>query len=570
VKDEDKHNEEMDKFFQGAFAQWEPKPEPAAWDKVEARLNRRRKKRIGILIIGTILIGLVGIWYFWPDGKSNKETVVTGSSNTSSIKQLNNNSTTTVNSNSVASEKSKQPVANTSAQAQSIKDKNLFEEHQVKASSAKAIGNGNNTGTSVQTNNNSALSTRKKNHSNSISIPKSIAMNNGNTAATVSHRKSNTVSEKSTVVKQDNVSKSKNIENETVKNKPATNNETDKNKQQAEAISANSPSRASDSNLANMNIADQKSTTLATTSPSVKDTAKSTIITADNKAAETSSDLKQDKPPGEKDNNTETIKKDSTLQNAYAVAKKDSIPKQNSRLHKLSISLYGSPEISKNKVTSANAQFNIQDAKTNTRFSVGAKFNLKLGKHFELNIGVAYSQYSQSNKLDSAILVKNDTVPYRFVTSMGTMSIPDSSMLPTGTIVFSFFKTFQVYYKYTENVQFINIPINARYSFGTGKLRPYVTAGINLQYLLAADAYLEVIRDYSVTQIIDKHFTYNSLDVTRFNFGPSAGAGLEYKLTDRLDVYVEPNARLNMYNLSGSANSTNYFLGCQAGVRIGL
>ncbi len=559
MKDEDKHNEEMDKLFQGAFAQWEPKPEPAAWDKMEARLNRRRKKRVGILISAILLIGVVSFWYFWPDSKLNKEHLVTGPSNTNSAKQLSSNITTAVNSNSATpiKENNKQPIANTNTRVQSITGNNLSAEHQVNAPSAKTISNVTNTSKNSAVSNSLVTSTKKKNKSNFVSAPKSIAINNGNTTAIVSHKKNKVVSEKSTAVNQNVAVKSE-----------ITASETKKDTKQPTVT--NNPIGVSDANETDMNMADHQNTESTVTLPTVKDTATSTIITAGNKAVEASSDLKQVKNQVEKNNTTETAKKDSAIQNAYAVAKKDSAIKQNNKLRRFSVSVYGSPEIGENNVTSTNAQFNIQDAKSTVRISAGAKLNIKLSDHFELNIGLSYSQYKQSNKSDSAWLLKDDTLPYVFATSLGNMSIPDSTMIPTGIIFFQPRSTFGVSYKYTETVSFINMPINAKYTFGNGKLRPYITAGLNLQYVLSENASLEVIRFYSSSQIIDKHFTYNSLDITRFNFGPSAGAGLEYILTDRFDIYLEPNARLNMLHFSGSANSTNYFIGCQAGVRIGL
>lgn len=560
MKDEDKHNEEMDKLFQGAFAQWEPKPEPAAWDKMEARLNRRRRKRVGILISSILLLGIVGTWYFWPNSRLNKENIVNDSSSANSAKQLNSNITTTVNSSAVSSVKdSKEPVTNTNTQVQPSTSHTISAENKSNTPSAKVMSSETNTTSSIQANDNRTVLTKKKKNTNYVVVPKSIAMNSGSSTATGSHKKNKTVSEKSNAVNQNVAGKSEiNV------------SETKKDAQQSTTTVTNNPSVVSNSNETDANVADNKNKQSTTTLPATKDTTTSIVITAANKAVMESSDLKQDKKQAEKNSNTEVIKKDSAIQNAYAVAKKDSTVKQNGEQHKLSVSIYGSPEIGENNVTSTNAQFNIQDARSTVRISAGAKLNIKLSDNFELNIGLSYSQYNQSNKVDSAWLVKSDSIPYVFATSLGNMSIPDSSMIPSGIIFFQPRSKFGVAYKYTETVSFINMPINAKYTFGNGKLRPYITAGLNLQYVLSEKASLEVIREYSSSQIIDQHFTYNSLDVTKFNFGPSAGAGLEYILTDRLDIYLEPNARLNMLHFSSSANSTNYFIGCQAGVRIGL
>lgn len=567
MKEEDKHTEDMDKLFQGAFAQWEPKPAPASWNKVEKELNRKKKKRAAIWwITGIICISLICTALCWKssnptDEKRTKSNVSAVSLNKQTDRTVANNS----NENDKLQNQAGSPVNNKDNKDAPVDNKQASHTNALVTSSAQEQNNQNSVTSSpvIKKKDNNSIVTSSK----SIRVTDDISsasLTKKNSVSTDSHRATQAMQDKTAYAEKE-TGKANNVNSETKK--------ADQSDTKSFANNSIPTTSVVDINIAKG--ANTQKSTAKTSADYIENSAKADAtqqngIVKSDAVAETNIDAINSKDPQEKKgSNSSVIKKDSVVQGNNTLTKNDSV-KKNQTSPRCSISLYGTPEISQNKVTSTDPNFNIQGAKTNTRFSAGAKFNLKLGKHFELNIGLVYSQYSQSNKLDSAILIKNDTVPYQFVTSMGSMSIPDSSMRPTGTIVFSFFKTFQVYYKYTENVQFINIPINARYSFGKGKFRPYVAAGLNLQYVLAANAYLEVIRDYSTTQIIDKHFTYNSLDVTRFNFGPSADAGLEYRLTDRLDVYVEPNARLNILNLSGSANSLNYFLSCQAGIRIGL
>ncbi|HSY76109.1 MAG TPA: hypothetical protein VK890_04590, partial [Bacteroidia bacterium] len=92
---EDNQNK-TDKLFHDALADMEAQPSPAIWDKVEAVLDGKDKRRpiawwwwTGAFIL---LVGSAAAWYFWPTQNVPREYFIQGLSQDGSLKPSNDSS----------------------------------------------------------------------------------------------------------------------------------------------------------------------------------------------------------------------------------------------------------------------------------------------------------------------------------------------------------------------------------------------------------------------------------------------------------------------------------------------
>lgn len=566
MTDDKKYNTE--KQFHSALADWAVQPSPGLWDKVEARLDDEGKKRpvIWIWMLGALLFlaGAAAIaWYFYPRNQAPREYFVNNGVPLAqeNVAIANSNKNTLSDSAKISLQLQADSINNTTTeQAKPITSQTTVQ----KSSAIKT------------TDNSPAINTT---HVTTVTHNVSVAPKNNSTTYT---------SLKNTSIKKDSVTHT------TVLNKiqtPVTtviSNKTSKPSATNEPAATKAKSATAKTTTDSINKTKDKqeavtNTTAKSTSPPVKAPVTKTINTDSITNAQKAITL------AKKNDSIQAINKvnaniaaqkkaDSLKADSVQIAKKDSVKKDtvkktttstdtthHAALPSLfSIAIYYSPEIARNDVTSHSTTFNMQNAVPNLRYSFGAKFSLSFGK-FELNAGIAYSQLHQTFGLDTVSFSRYISQPLIINTSLGNLSVP-AAQLMAGINPAPWVVTVHDHYQYNETVNYINMPINARLNFGAGKFKPYVTAGINLQYAISESAALDVNKDKGV----DLNLTYTSLNVNTFNIGFSAGAGLEYNIIKRLSVYVEPNARLNTLPLSGNDKSLNYYLGCQGGIKLGL
>ncbi len=295
-----------------------------------------------------------------------------------------------------------------------------------------------------------------------------------------------------------------------------------------------------------------------------------------------------------KDNHADTIskpKQDSTL-----LVKKDSVPAQDKKpdpdtIQKpnpsasithdtskpekaspnfFSFSVYGSPELGKNAVSTNNTDFDIKSEKNNLQFAAGLRASFNLGSRVELSISAAYSQASINYQNTQGLYFDRYlSQPYVFSSSYGDMSVPAaimkqgfSPLAPPSVTMFMMHG-----YQYSQTIQFLNIPINFRFNITTGKLKTYVAIGMNIQYALGEKAEVDLIKELEIDAI-----KYNSLNTTKLNYAPTAAIGAEYDFAKHVGVFLEPNARYNLMSstTNGSVKSNASFIGCALGLRVNL
>ncbi|MFK7770661.1 MAG: porin family protein [Saprospiraceae bacterium] len=135
---------------------------------------------------------------------------------------------------------------------------------------------------------------------------------------------------------------------------------------------------------------------------------------------------------------------------------------------------------------------NIPDAQTNKSFTVGAvaEFGIKNG----------FAIQTEANYTKKGFII-NEGIPLELA------NIP----LPVGV-------------KVTTDLNYIEVPILAKYNFGNGKVGGYVTAGPTMSY--ASGGRFRTAANFIIDfNVIDRKFDFDDLNISKFDIGASIGAG---------------------------------------------
>lgn len=113
-----------------------------------------------------------------------------------------------------------------------------------------------------------------------------------------------------------------------------------------------------------------------------------------------------------------------------------------------------------------------------------------------------------------------------------------------------------------ETVNFINVPLLVRYTFGTKKLSYFVEGGAALNYVTNEKVQV-VINDATIED--------NSLDaLSNMNYSILFGFGTQYNFYKGLSMFVKPSLRYSVtpVNIDSPVKSYPYYLGMGAGLTI--
>ncbi len=583
-----------DKLFHDALADWEAQPSPAIWDKVEAALDGEGKRAVawwwwvgGIL---ALLISLGAAWYFYPSKQAPREYYVSSLFSENSLKSAGDsslvinyrshavlpdslkldlqkqvdslNSSTPTNSNKV-------PIQQNSASAS--QPNSSHNSTSSVHSTPMAVTSPVNTSPRTKPNVNSPIAVKAKNTSvkKDSTFISALPANNKQQYTTTSIKET----------KKPAVSSTENSKTTTATKKPLADSAAKKTQPATSTtVKANTKSKADSSTTKNQGAT---ATITATPKPNVtnteakKDPVKDSASAKQNALAITKKNDSIQNVNQITANKTQQVKTDSLKNDSIVKAtKKDSATKATAQVkdstHPLlipdlfTLSIYYSPLIARNDVTTNNSKFNIQNVKANNRYLIGAKLGFNLSSKFVLTAGLAYSQYNQTLSPDTVSFSRYINQPFIFNTSLGNMSVSAATMLQ-GFNPAPFITTLHTKYQYSQTIHYINMPITAQLRFGIGKLKTYITAGVNMEYAISSGGTLDLLKETETDRT-----TYTSLDVNKFNISTTAGVGIEYALKKHLSAFLEPNANLNLLSISSSAKSLNYNLGCLGGIKIGL
>lgn len=135
---------------------------------------------------------------------------------------------------------------------------------------------------------------------------------------------------------------------------------------------------------------------------------------------------------------------------------------------------------------------NIPDFKANKSFTVGAVA--------EFGIAHGFAIQTEANYTKKGFII-NEAIPLELA------NLP----LPVGVRV-------------TTDLNYIEVPILAKYNFGTGKVGGYVTAGPTMSY--ASNGRFRTAANFIVDfNVIDRKFDFDDMNISKFDIGAAIGAG---------------------------------------------
>jgi len=247
---------------------------------------------------------------------------------------------------------------------------------------------------------------------------------------------------------------------------------------------------------------------------------------------------------------------------------KDSIKPILPKISIFSISAFAGPEQAGQVIMQNNSAFNVGGETSKLHFIYGLRGSISINKKLEVSLAFSYSSVAVNFPSTQVYFSRYITQPFVFNSSYGDMSVPASTMLQGfSPLAPPAITSFKLNYQYAQTIQFMNVPVCIRLNLGKGKLKPYVTAGANIQYALTANSELDLLKE-NETDVLN----YANINVRKLNIAPTASVGLEYDATRHIGFFLEPNARYNL--LPSSTGSTiksgSFFVGCLGGLRLNL
>jgi hypothetical protein len=596
--EEDKKHIETRMLFQAALADLEVPPSPEVWAKVEAGLDRGKKKPAGWwwLGIGLLLLLSGSVLYYFQPALFSQSKPSASTSVPSSHSKI--NPKTGLQSNTLPADSALHIASAQTARAGTGDSPTMSKEKEKAENTGTAyVSSGTETHAVSDSDHVTSITPRKVKSSDPASLVSSASpdkqqvtsRHTSDSSMRQSIQPVNTQPKPSGSFKPQPldpssgsaVGESKSIPPDAAKQKTAA-IASKENASKAPKKDSTMSTPALVSPIPAKTIADVKPA-LNNKSVAGMDSVQKKAVDAEVKSVATgSTETKTSSPSASKSKDSLTVVKPLLLSDSVATkktadslltaapklgVKNDSAKATTGPLSGFSISGYFSPEFGKNMIQSNKSSFNIGKEIQNPRAAGGVRFGVSFRDKVEVSIACAYSQVNQESQHHAFYFPKTLSKPYVFNSSFGDMAVPAAAMLATFNQLAPV-PMFKAQYQYSETLGLLNIPISATLHLNKGRLRTYVSAGINIQYALNQHGTLEVIKENETVRE-----EYNSLDVRKLNYAAGIGLGMGYKISKHIGVFLEPNARLNLLNTTNSSStvkSTAYFIGGAAGIKISL
>ncbi|HXC07029.1 MAG TPA: outer membrane beta-barrel protein [Bacteroidia bacterium] len=231
-------------------------------------------------------------------------------------------------------------------------------------------------------------------------------------------------------------------------------------------------------------------------------------------------------------------------------------------------------ELSASRITSNTGPYPVYKEHNNTGLNAGVLLGVRISKCLEFTLGCGESQTTTEFPHSDVSFYNRQTGNFIFNSSAGDMAVPFKTMYNGFIISFSSNPVlFSCQYQYAQTASYLHIPLGLRWNCNKGSWKPYVSAGMDLQYLLSSEAILELIKEPAYSSFFRSSETdvirYNSLDIRKINFAVQACAGIERKLAGHFGVFAETAFRYNIMPVStdASVKANALFWNLGAGIR---
>jgi hypothetical protein len=243
------------------------------------------------------------------------------------------------------------------------------------------------------------------------------------------------------------------------------------------------------------------------------------------------------------ENGKDSLKHVSKIDSVIVQLKKTE-PKDSIKTHSLSrwaISFIGGPNIFLNQ---ANTQlFDSKTEKQPTTFTGEIKVEYNFFKNFSASIGIGYQSHTIQKDSTVFRFSKYTNDDYVVNSSFGKMTI-NNSILLQGYFMAAPIDTFFAAYKYTSNIQSVNIPLQINwYLINKSKFRFSTGIGVNANYVFSQQNHLTLIKEHHKDE-----FYVKDIEVNRFNTILLLSLGCDITLTKRLSFSFVPSYKYGLTN----------------------
>lgn len=246
-------------------------------------------------------------------------------------------------------------------------------------------------------------------------------------------------------------------------------------------------------------------------------------------------------------------------------------PEKNTKPSRFSITPFFSPDIAWYRLQDdkvGNQQDNAREIEKEEKHefssTYGALVDYKLNKHWGLQSGLTLSNTNITVEPKTIYAQQDNTgsVKYRINTSSGySYVLPSFSSNPViGDSLYAFTST--------HSLQYIGIPLAVTYNVSKGKFSFNAFAGAAANILTKAK--LETTLEKGFNNEMEK--VDNLQGLNKMYFSGLAGAGVNYKLTNKTSLVFAPTMRfaLNSINKDATVKSYPMSFGFTMGLKIGL
>ncbi len=201
----------------------------------------------------------------------------------------------------------------------------------------------------------------------------------------------------------------------------------------------------------------------------------------------------------------------------------------------------------------------------NVETSKSSKFSLGICQSFDLAYRFSFSDDKSiwikeiSDTIESSILTNSSAVKLQF-------DLNEKISLRTGIVYaqkgFNYKSGALVGFdRYQENYSFIEVPIQVLYKLGENKIKPYVSIGTSIGYLMKSQAF------YTLENSTKEVRMPLSSDLTKLQVNGILGMGMSFSLDQKWTLITELTYTQALFSISNGPLKKQLFT---AGINIGL
>lgn len=243
---------------------------------------------------------------------------------------------------------------------------------------------------------------------------------------------------------------------------------------------------------------------------------------------------------------------------------------------KFSITAILSPSYT-NRIVKSN--HSVQYPKHNGSFAwnIGTNLGIDINENISLSIGLHYNSYVETTKIgdktkynlpleivqgQNPTLITN-TIYGASLTSLDSTSLnlfipppPPPPPPPPNPIIVNSSIPERFDYEEQFSIQALHLPLNFRYQWGHGKIKPIIDIGLEAMYIFQTSSILKLTPYLSsrIESIVSEQFH----KIRAFNLSASLGVGVKYTIHSNWSMLFIPTFNLNLLDMNNQVGTEVY------------